>query len=61
MRAVTRWLPSWLGRPDTDLTAAAVYMSPKAVAVAKGDRVGDRFHVHLRADPIEQLADAAMC
>ncbi len=33
-------------------------MSPKAVAVAKGDRIGDRFHVHLRADPIDQLASA---
>ena len=58
MRAVKRWLPSWLGRTDNNREAAAVYMSPKAVAVAKGDRVGDRFHVHLRADPIEQLADA---
>jgi len=58
LRAVTRWLPSWLSRPDQTRPAAAVYMSPKAVAVAKGERVGDRFHVHLRADPIDQLAAA---
>lgn len=58
MRAVTRWLPSWLRGSDNNQPAAAVYISGKAVAVAKGDRVGDRFDVHLRADPIEQLAQA---
>ena len=62
MRAVTRWLPSWLSRPDQSRPAVAVYMSPTAVAVAKGDRVGDCFHLHLhlhlRADPIDQLSAA---
>lgn len=62
MRAVIRGLASWLSRPDQSRPAAAVYMSPKTLAVAKGDRVGDRLHLHLhlhlRADPIDQLSAA---
>ncbi len=62
MRAVIRWLPSWLSRPDQSRPAADVYMSPKTLAVAKGDRGGDRLHLHLhlhlRADPIDQLSAA---
>jgi MSHA biogenesis protein MshI len=38
--------------------AAALYLSPRSVAMARGSRRGDRFVLDLRADAIPQLADA---
>jgi MSHA biogenesis protein MshI len=57
---LSRWLsgwPNWRVRPDRP--AAAVYFSPRSVAVARGTRQGDRYALDLRADPIAQISDAA--
>lgn len=56
-----RWLPGrgkWRVRDDHP--AAAVYLSPRSVAIARGSRNGERFALDLRADAIAQLADAGV-
>lgn len=59
MRALERWLPRWLNLAPTDARPpAAVYMSGSGVAVAKGLYRDGRFHVELRADPIDALSQA---
>jgi MSHA biogenesis protein MshI len=57
---LSRWLPDWpKWRARNDRPAAAVYFSPRSVAVAMGSRKGDRYVLDLRADPISQISDAA--
>ncbi|MEZ5561272.1 MAG: hypothetical protein R3E86_22370 [Pseudomonadales bacterium] len=57
---LSRWLPGWMrGGTKSARPAASVYFSGSGVAVAMGSRNGERYELHLRADPIAQLNDAA--
>ena len=59
MLALNRMLPGWLrmgaSRP---YRSASVYMSGKAVAVAKGEQTEHGFQVDLRGDEIDSLPHA---
>lgn len=57
---LSRWLASWpKWRARGDRPAAAVYFSPRSVAVAMGGLKGDRYALDLRADPISEISEAA--
>lgn len=56
---LSRWLTSWSRwRAGRNRPAAAVYLSPRGVAIAMGTPKDGRYVVDLRSDPISQIAEA---
>ncbi len=55
-----RWLTGWWKlRARDDGRAAGLYVSPRSVSAAVGERRGDRVALDLRADPVDGLAAVA--
>lgn len=56
---LSRWLAGAMRwRTYKDSPAAAVYLSPRSVAIARGQRAAGRYALDMRADAVDQLAQA---
>ena len=57
-----RWLTGWWNlRARDDGRAAGLYVSPRSVSAAVGERRGERVALDLRADPVDGLDAVAAC